>query len=134
MTAMFSAHACGPALAMGAIGCSIPALLTSASMRPKRSIARSIRWRQSSSRPASPETTRTRRPEASIASPTASRSCFERAFNTTFTPRSPNSRAVAAPSPREAPVTITVCPAIRLPLLFLLEPGLSHHLDCTGIA
>src|SRR5438105_6549116 len=78
-------------------------------MRPKRSIACSTTFATSSCTAWSAGTASASEPDASISAAALSSASAFRAVTTTFAPRSPARRAIARPSPLEAPVTTTIC-------------------------
>ena len=105
------AQARGSTLAKGPIGSITPALLISASIRPKASRARATAactWENSATSQviasAWPPLLRSR--VASVVMPSA-----ERARSSTAAPSATSASAAAAPMPRLAPVTITDFPA-----------------------
>src|SRR6266536_1216989 len=88
----------------------VPALLTSTSTRPNRPIAASTQaaaWSGSAAWAAYANTP-TDGYAVAIVAATSSRADWVREVSTTLQPSAANAAAVAAPMPRDAPVTITV--------------------------
>src|SRR6266511_1483514 len=89
------------------------AFATYVSMRPKRSSVCSTTWPTSSWTAWSAGTASASDPNASISRTAWSSASPFRAVTTTLAPRSPAPRAIARPSPLEAPVTTTTCSESR---------------------
>src|SRR6266576_6620704 len=81
-------------------------------MRPKRSSERRTSSSFCSCPARSPGTARASEPTRSISSTATLRPSSPRAATTTFAPRSPAARAIARPTPLDAPVTTITCSPI----------------------
>src|SRR5262249_9492422 len=88
----------------------MPALLTTTSMRPKRSAARAAMLSTNVRSPTSPASASADPPRARHSSATWSSSARRRAEITTLAPRLARSRASCRPMPEEAPVTMATRP------------------------
>src|SRR5262245_10819968 len=90
-----------------------PALFTTTSIRPSSAIARSTKACRPSRFERSPATTTARRPARRTCSATSSSWSFVRAPIATSAPTSAKARAIPAPMPRPAAVTIATLPSSR---------------------
>jgi len=110
----------------------VPALLTSASIRPYTDSVSSITRCTSSGWETSAATARIRPPARSTIFRVSSNCSCVLAAMATFAPATPNRRAIARPMPRPAPVTITALPLTQVSLLTLALPSAAGRTCVSG--